>query len=130
MTGLYIILAHLVGDYLLQPHWMAELKTQMWLPAILHGVLYTLPYILITQSILALSVICITHIVIDRFRLVRYLIWIKNQIGPKSVRHPWKECKTTGYWEANPPERSAVRLMIISDNTLHLIINTFSVVWL
>ena len=96
MTGLGIILAHLVGDYLLQTHWMATEKTSRWWPAIAHGITYTIPYMFVTQSPLALLVISGTHIVIDRYRLARHLVW----------------------------------LMIVSDNTIHLLINTGAVIWL
>lgn len=73
MLALWIVLAHLVGDYVIQSHWMATEKTKHWLPAIVHGVTYTLPHALITQSPLALVVIGGTHIIIDRFRLARHV---------------------------------------------------------
>ena len=37
MTALGIVLAHLVGDYLIQSHWMAVEKVNRWWPAIAHG---------------------------------------------------------------------------------------------
>lgn len=122
-------LAHLAGDYLLQSDWMALEKTKRWLPAVAHGVTYTLPYVLVTQSPLALTVIAATHVVIDHWRLARYVVWAKNLLAPKSYRHPWRECVATGYHESRPAWM-AVWLMIIADNTLHLAINTASVVWL
>lgn len=129
MTYLGIILAHLVGDYLIQSDWMAQEKTKRWLPAIVHGLTYTLPYILVTQSVTALAVIGGTHIVIDRYRLARQVVWLKNNVGPKRHRHPWAECRATGYHESMPVWM-AVWLMIIADNTIHLLINTAAVVWL
>ena len=74
MIWLGILLAHLAGDYLIQSHWMATQKTSRWWPAIAHGVTYTLPYALVTQSPLALAVIAGTHVVIDRYRLARYVV--------------------------------------------------------
>lgn len=50
MTGLGIILAHLIGDYLIQSHWMATEKTKRWWPAIAHAVTYGLPYLIVTRS--------------------------------------------------------------------------------
>lgn len=123
-----ILLAHLVGDYLIQSHWAAAEKTSKWLPAIIHGVTYGIPYLFVTQSPVALSIIVLTHIVIDRYRLVRYIIWLKNFIAPRSHWRTWDECKATGY----PPEVPAwlaVWLMIIADNTLHLLINT-GAIWI
>ena len=126
MTGLGIILAHLVGDYLLQTHWMATEKTSRWWPAIAHGITYTIPYMFVTQSPLALLVISGTHIVIDRYRLARHLVWLKNQFAPKKHRPGHT---ATGYTDETPAWLS-VWLMIVSDNTIHLLINTGAVIWL
>lgn len=129
MLALWIILAHLVGDYLIQSHWMATKKTEQWLPAVAHGVTYTLPYALVTQSPWALLVIGGTHIIIDRFRLARHFAWLKNQIGPRSSRFAWSTAKGTGY-PADTPPWLAVWLMIVADNTIHLLINTAAILWL
>ena len=129
MLALWIVLAHLVGDYLIQSHWMATEKTKRWWPAIVHGVTYTLPYLLITQSLAALLVIAGTHIVIDRLRLAKHVVWLKNQLGPRSHRPDWADAKATGY-PSDTPAWLSVWLMIIADNTLHLIINTAAIIWL
>ena len=121
-----IILAHLVGDYLLQSHWIATEKTKRWWPAILHGVLYTVPYAFVTQSLAALAVIGGTHILIDRYRLARHISWVKNLIAPK--RH-WPARTATGYPDDTPPWLS-VWLLFIVDNTMHLLINTAAIAWL
>lgn len=127
-----VLLAHLIGDYLLQTQWMADNKTTRWPPAILHGITYTLPFIIITHSIPALLVICLTHIVIDRFRLVKYIMWFKNQFVPKKDRYDWDSeinNKVTGY-PKRVPDFMAVWLMIIADNIIHLIIGVAAVVYL
>jgi hypothetical protein len=129
MLALWIVLAHLVGDYLIQSHWMATKKTEQWIPAAAHGVTYTIPYALVTQSPWALLVIGGTHIIIDRFRLARHLAWFKNQMAPKASRFTWASAKGTGY-PADTPPWLAVWLMIIADNTLHLLINTAAIIWL
>lgn len=124
-----IILAHLVGDYLLQSHWMANEKTKHWWPAIAHGITYTLPFLLITQSIPALLVIGGTHIVIDRFRLAKQLVFVKNFLAPKSAWPTWEDSKATGY-PSKTPAWMAVWLMIVADNTIHLLINFAAIMWL
>lgn len=129
MVALWIVLAHLAGDYLIQSDWMASEKTKRWWPAIAHGVTYTLPYALITQSPWALLVIASTHIVIDHYRLARHVCWFKNQLVPRRFRSSWQDCKATGY-PSDKPIWMAVWLMIIADNTMHLIINAFAVVYL
>lgn len=129
MLALGIVLAHLVGDYVIQSHWMATQKTSRWWPAIAHGVTYTVPYLAVTQSPWALLVIAGTHIIIDRFRLARHVVWIKNQVAPAMHRPRWGDSKKTGY-PPDTPAWMAVWLMIIADNTIHLVINTAAVLWL
>jgi hypothetical protein len=129
VTALGILLAHLVGDYLIQSDWMANEKTKRWLPAWAHAVTYGLPYLLVTQSPLALVVIVVTHAVIDHYRLARHIVWVKNLLAPAEYRHPWAECSGTGYHQDRPAWMT-VWLMIIADNTIHLAINSAAVVWL
>ena len=128
-SGFGILLAHLVGDYLLQSHWMACEKTKRWWPAVAHAATYTVPYVFVTQSVWALLTIGVTHAVIDRYRLAKHVVWFKNQLAPKSFRPAWADSKGTGY-PSDTPLWMSTWLMIIADNTLHLLINTASVVWL
>lgn len=123
LTGL----AHMVGDYLIQSHWMANAKTKRWWPAILHGVTYTLPFVLITQSPLALLVIGGSHIVIDHWRLARYVVWFRNLFAPKGWRAPLSSPTGT---PGDAPDWLAVWLLFIADNILHMLINVAAVVWL
>jgi hypothetical protein len=129
MIALGIVLAHLTGDYLIQSDWMAIEKTKRWWPAIVHGVTYTAPYALVTQSLPALLVIGLTHIVIDRYRLARYVVFVKNFLAPVKSWPVWRECRTTGY-PSDRPEWLTVWLMIVADNTIHLLINTGAALWL
>jgi hypothetical protein len=124
-----VLLAHLVGDYLLQSHWMANEKTKRWWPAWAHAFTYGLPFLLVTQSPAALAVIVGTHAVIDHYRLARHVVWAKNFMAPRSHWHPWSECSATGYPAETPPWL-AVWLMIIADNTIHLLVNVAAVRYL
>lgn len=119
------LVAHALGDYVLQSHWMATEKTKRWLPAVAHGLTYVLPFFLLTQSPLALLVVFGTHVVIDRFRLARYLVWAKNHIAP--VRPG--PLTATGYPDDAPPWL-AVWLLIAADNVLHVLINSAAIAWL
>ncbi|WP_066038670.1 DUF3307 domain-containing protein [Herbiconiux solani] len=131
MTAIGIVLAHLLGDYVFQNNWMANTKTSRWLPAVIHGSVYTAMYAVILQpSVVALLVIGSTHVVIDRFRLVKQLIWVLNQVAPKSFRYSWAEAKANGGYAASTPVWLSTWLMIIVDNTVHLVINTASILWL
>lgn len=119
-------LAHMVGDYVIQSDWMASEKTRRWWPAVAHGVSYGVPFVLVTQSVLALVVIVGTHIVIDHWRLARHVVWFKNQLAPRVFRPP----HTATGMGVGKPDWMAVWLLIIADNVLHMLINVGSVVWL
>jgi len=108
------VLAHAVGDYILQSHWMATEKTKNSVAAAIHAVTYTLPFLFITQAVVPLAIICGTHFLVDRFRLARFIVWFKNG--------PWKPLTATGYQEEVPAWLS-VWLLIIADNILHVVIN-------
>lgn len=112
------IVAHLVGDYILQSHWMAQEKTRRHVAAAVHALCYTLPFLLITQSPAAIAIICGTHFLIDRYRLARFVVWAKNgATGPITG---------TGYADDVPPWLS-VWLLIWADNTIHIIINGLAI---
>ncbi len=152
-----MFIAHLVGDYCLQSDWMATVKTQKNAPAFLHALTYTLPFLCLTFSWKALLFIGVTHFLIDRFRLARYLCWAKNFLAPKWIEvvtgkvgirddqtgkllgfenttelirnHPWAECEGTGYHKDRPAWLT-VWLLIITDNCIHLFCNAAALRWL
>ena len=51
------LVAHAVGDYLLQSEWMATEKTKRSLPALVHCLTYVLPFLFLTQNPVTLAVI-------------------------------------------------------------------------
>ena len=115
------IAAHLVGDYLLQSHWMAQNKTKDSVAAMVHAIWYGVPFFLFSPSPLALSIIICSHFAIDRWRLARFVVWLKNG--------PWHPLTATGYQDDVPPWLS-VWLLIIADNTIHILINGAALKWL
>jgi hypothetical protein len=131
------LLLHLFGDYFLQSDWMALDKDKDDWRCFVHVILYTFPFLLITQSTPVLFIILSTHFFIDRYGLVKYLIYLKNHINPSFSYYPWKYCNETGYLDKvgrtgnniDPcirPKFITVWLYIISDNTLHLACNFFA----
>lgn len=122
------LVAHAIGDYVLQSDWMANEKTKRSVAALAHVVAYTLPFLWLTRSLPALSVILVTHFVIDRWRLARYVCWAKNWLSPVGTR-PWSECVATGY-PADRPAWLAVWLLIIADNVMHVVINGLAIRYL
>lgn len=120
--------AHFIGDYLLQTNWMAGEKTKRWSPAILHGITYTLPFLLLTQSPLSLLIIAGTHAVIDRYRLARLLVWLKNQCTPREYRPTKADAFTTGD-RASSPAWLATWVMIWADNGVHMALNALALIF-
>jgi len=120
------LFVHAVGDYLLQSDWMANEKTRHWLPAWTHALVYSAPFLVFSPSGLAWLTIFGTHFLIDRYRLARYVVWLKNLLGPYV---PWEHCRVTGYPDGRPLWL-AVWLMIIVDNLCHVGINALALKYL
>lgn len=121
------LLLHLFGDYITQTDWMAKNKTGQTKAAVLHAAVYSLPFLLLGPSMLALAVIFSTHALIDRYRLARFVVFAKNWTTQPSLQ--WADCSTTGYHKDTPPWL-AVWLLIIADNAMHLMINYAALRWL
>jgi hypothetical protein len=121
------LLAHLVGDYVLQTSYMAEHKIRSWPVAAWHAATYVLPFLFITRSLPALAVIAGTHAVIDRYRLAHYVAMSKNMAGDPGR---WRDYLTHTGYSTETPAWLAVWLVIITDNTLHLLINYFAIKYL
>lgn len=120
------LVAHLVGDYILQSDWMVREKGRNSLACAVHCVFYTLPFLFLTTNPATLAIIAGSHFVIDRWRVARYLIWLKNAPWPGAPA--WEECRKTGYPPETPVWLSSW-LFIIVDNTLHVIINGAALTW-
>lgn len=139
------LVAHAVGDYILQSDWMATEKTKKNLAALVHGIVYTLPFLFLIQVWWALVVIAGTHAAIDRWRLAKYVCYAKNFLAPprtidnerqttpggRVILVPkvtgiwwrsWKECSGNGY-PAEKPVWMTTWLFIIADNVMHVLIN-------
>lgn len=145
------LLAHLWGDYILQSDWMANNKTKSSFAASVHANVYSLPFLLFAPSWKAMLVISMSHFLIDRYRLARYVVWAKNFLAPKrhficnmtvdggneppypktDPRHwynkphrywRFRHVHTTGY-PLDAPIWLSTWLLIIADNILHITIN-------
>lgn len=121
------LLAHMVGDYVLQTDWEANEKTKRALPAATHAAKYTAGFLPITRNWKALAVIGGTHYVLDRYRLAKQVSWAKNQIAPKEARYSWEEGKQNAGYSKNTPPWMSTWLMIIADNTIHMTINHWAI---
>lgn len=129
------LFCHAIGDYVLQSHWMATEKTRQSWAALCHAVTYTAPFVCLSQS-LALVVICLTHFVIDRWRLARFVVWWKNlAFAPRHVANEIMDdtltngVSPTGF-PTDTPAWLSVWLLIIVDNLLHVAINALALKYL
>lgn len=120
------LIAHLFGDFILQSHWMACEKPRRTFPALVHATIYGLPFLFITWSPPAIFVIVSTHFVIDRWRLARYVVWVKNFVSSSTYWHAWNDCQPTGY-PSTEPIWLTTWLYIAADNAFHLLINYLSI---
>jgi hypothetical protein len=137
------VVAHMIGDYILQSDWMANEKTKRNVAALAHGFCYALPFLFLTggkdASFIAIAFV---HYIIDHFRLARYVVYAKNFIAPaKTLQtdsspakyttwwHKWKDCQPTGYHQDRPVWMT-VWLMIIADNIMHVLCNAAALRWL
>jgi hypothetical protein len=64
------ILAHFIGDFLLQNDWMAVGKKKSSLICTIHVLLYMLPFLLTDLSWMALALIAVQHWLQDRTKFV------------------------------------------------------------
>ena len=125
------LIAHAVGDYILQTDQMATKKTDSSRWAAFHAIFYTLPFLFLTQSVIALTIIAGTHFAIDRCVLARYVTKLKTLIdalvlSPRDIRGYFDQMDAAGF----PPEVPAylrVWIFIIADNLLHITINAFAI---
>ncbi|WP_432355436.1 DUF3307 domain-containing protein [Sporosarcina sp. A2] len=105
----YLIVGHLVGDYLLQTSWMATGKTMKWEPLLLHCFVYTsvLSVALLigagTIPFWAISIIFLSHVILDRRHFV--LWWARMVMGVKDGQPAW--------------------LVIMADQVFHILILSF-----
>ena len=114
-TGLFVgLLLHLLGDYVTQNSYVANTKTERSSVAMLHATIYGLPFLLVVGMSWQLAVIVFSHAIIDRFRIITYWIKLTN----------WNWSSTNFGFSAETPKFMSVWLMIIADNTFHLIINS------
>lgn len=147
------LLAHLVGDYVLQNHVMATRKTMSSVWAAIHVVCYTLPFLFLTRSPAALAVIAGTHFLIDRYRLAGCWVrfygngvpgWLPTELHnfrresyalKWMIDHPvagrFEQARRI-YDKYHPlpdpaPPFLAAWLTIIIDNTFHLLVNHLAI---
>lgn len=95
----WLLVGHMVGDFLLQTRWMAEEKRRRWLPLFIHAGVYTLTLTLLSQLAgglrpHAILLIFFSHVVLDHHSFVHF--WTHKVTG--SVGIPWLTIMTDQAW--------------------------------
>jgi hypothetical protein len=103
-------LLHLIGDYVLQNDWMATHKSKSDLACAVHVLVYSAPFFFLVDHYSGWLIILFSHFLIDRYRLAYY--WVSS---------PWYAGKT------EKPAYISVWVMIIVDNTFHLLFNSIAI---
>lgn len=119
------LLLHGIGDYFLQTDKQALNKKKKGLygfkQCLFHCITYSLPFLLI-GTWQAVSVIFLTHFIIDRTKLVDYALAWKN--GVKSPYHADRRLDISNFgFSPERPMFITIWLYIITDNLLHICIN-------
>nr|WP_275983757.1 DUF3307 domain-containing protein [Paenibacillus hamazuiensis] len=101
------MLAHLIGDFLLQNEWMAFNKQKRWLPLLVHSAVYTIAiaaasFALLDQplSVYGILLVFAGHIVLDRGSFIAW--WYKRVTRCTDPKTWW--------------------LKVVYDQTFHLIL--------
>ncbi len=157
MNALYLpvmfFLCHFVPDFWLQSPWMALNKSKKTWNCLVHVLIYTSCFTILTLSWKALLFIGITHFILDRWHVIlRRMIWWKNHF-PTGKYPPFEYCDTTGYFDTSPintkkvelkenevminpfwgtpqPFYITIWLYIFQDNILHLVCNFIALMYL
>lgn len=124
-----ILFLHVLGDYFFQSSWMAVNKVNKWWPAFMHAFIYTIPFWFLTQSVVAINFILLTHLLIDRFSLARFIIIGKDCIFSGFGKVDLNERLSVNNFgfSKDTPQHIAFVCYLIIDNSMHIYLNYFSI---
>lgn len=90
MIGFYLLVAHCIGDYVIQNDWMAKNKKQSSLICAIHSLTYTLPFIICGLHWYQLLLIFGQHHLQDRDNVVLWYMKISRKSDfAKPPLAPW-----------------------------------------
>lgn len=101
----FLLIGHLIGDFLLQTTWMAQHKAKRWLPLLMHVTVYTgvvsvFGFASGGLSWAAVALIFLSHVLLDRKTFVAF--WVRRVQMVPNNEQPW--------------------LLIMADQIFHIII--------
>lgn len=88
-----LLIAHLVGDYLLQIGWMAGNKTKNWLATLTHSAVYTLTVAVLAAFFIngfspwGFVLIFVSHAIIDRRFITTF--WVTTIMTTPESERGW-----------------------------------------
>lgn len=84
------LLAHFIGDFIIQNDWMAKNKKVSHLACFVHVVTYLIPFLLTELTTSQLLLIGIQHYAQDRWHFVKWFLDYsgKHEFG-RAPLHPW-----------------------------------------
>ena len=117
------LLLHLLGDYIIQNDNVALNKKKKGFKnlmyCVFHCVTYALPFLLITNWF-AVLLIAVTHFAIDRTNIVAHFLKLRNNVP---------DISNFGFGKERPFALT-IWLLIITDNTFHLLINFLIILYI
>lgn len=106
----YLLIAHLLGDFVFQTKWMADNKANNWLPLLFHSFIYTAIIWIISYfafgglSLTGCILIFGGHLILDRRTIIN--LWSSKIMGLEDEATNW--------------------ITIVIDQTFHLILIAIS----
>lgn len=88
----WLLIGHLIGDFLLQTSWMAKYKATKWLPLLTHVSVYTIVVASVGWlsgglSLEGIALIFIGHVILDRKTFVAF--WVRRVQTAKGPEKVW-----------------------------------------
>lgn len=89
----YLLIGHLIGDYLFQTRWMAMFKATKWVPLFVHSVVYTVSVTVIAYlevgwlPVGAIALLFLSHLFLDRRIFVVW--WVKHIMRAEGKDAKW-----------------------------------------
>lgn len=89
----YLLVAHLIGDYLLQTNWMATYKTTKLSALLAHCTVYTLSLVVVAYFTFgslpfwAIAIIFVAHVFFDKRTFTVW--WVEKIMGSSSKQFGW-----------------------------------------
>lgn len=84
----WLLVGHVVGDYIFQIRWMAENKSRQILPLLVHSALYTAIVALLALlagglSWSGIALIFIAHLILDQRKFIEF--WARTITGTENI---------------------------------------------